>query len=290
MNCRIFLSIIRVTKMTICLNDTKLVVCDIDGTLTRTGTIMPSEYTLDVIKRLHEKGIGFGLGSGRDAGQLRHLYEEWGLPFEFDVCVGLNGSEYFDLQTNEVNRLYTLSREDVKEIITKMLERFPELNVSIYRDGYRILRFEDEMAVMSKKRNKMANVIVDDISDMWAQDCPKVMFRVSEEVMKQIEPYAIEISNERYRCCKTQTTMLEFVNRKSDKGNALKAYCEAHDIDLNKVVAFGDMSNDNEMLLVAGIGVCLKNGSDDCKECADYITEYDNDDDGCARFIDQYIL
>ena len=276
--------------MKTCLNDTKLLVCDIDGTLTRTGTITPSAYTLDVIRKLHDKGIAFGLGSGRDAGQLRHLYEEWGLSFEFDVCIGLNGSEYFDLERNEVRRLYTLSKEDVEEIITKMLEKFPELNVSIYRDGYRLLRFEDEMAVLSKKRNKMSNVVVNDLSELWAEDCPKVMFRVSEEVMRQIEPYAISICNDNYRCCKTQTTMLEFVNRKSDKGNALKAYCDDHMIDLKNVAAFGDMSNDNEMLLAAGTGVCLKNGSADCKACADYITEYDNDEDGCARFIEQYIL
>ncbi|MBQ3295414.1 MAG: HAD family phosphatase [Erysipelotrichaceae bacterium] len=276
--------------MTTSLNDIKLVVCDIDGTLTRTGTITPSEYTLDIIKKLHDRGIAFGLGSGRDAGQLRHLYEEWGLPFEFDVCIGLNGSEYFDLERNEVRKLFTLPKKDVEEIVTKMLDRFPELNVSIYRNGYRLLRFEDEMAVMSKKRNKMSNQIVEDISDMWAEDCPKVMFRVSEEVMRQIEPYAISICNENFRCCKTQTTMLEFVNRRSDKGNALLAYCDDHDIELHNVVAFGDMSNDNEMLLMAGTGVCLKNGSADCKACADYITEYDNDEDGCARFIEQYIL
>ena len=276
--------------MTTSLNNTKLVVCDIDGTLTRTGTIMPSEYTLDIIRRLHEKGIAFGLGSGRDAGQLKHLSEEWGLPFGFEMAIGLNGSEYYDQKTDEIKILYTLTKDDVKEIITKMLERFPDLNVSIYRDGYRILRFEDEMAVMSKKRNKMANIIVDDISDMWAHDCPKVMFRVTEEVMKKIEPYANEISNDRYRACKTQTTMMEFVHRKSDKGNALKAYCEENDIDLKDVVAFGDMSNDNEMLLTAGTGVCMINGSDDCKACADYITEYSNDEDGCARFIEKYIL
>ena len=119
MNCLIFLNTIRARKMTTSLNDIKLVVCDIDGTLTRTGTITPSEYTLDIIKKLHDRGIAFGLGSGRDAGQLRHLYEEWGLPFEFDVCIGLNGSEYFDLERNEVRKLFTLPKKDVEEIVTK---------------------------------------------------------------------------------------------------------------------------------------------------------------------------
>ena len=276
--------------MKISLNDTKLVVCDIDGTLTRTGTVAPSAYTIETIEKLHEKGIAFGLASGRDAGQLRHLAREWGLSFDFEIVIGLNGSEYYDLYHDELNVLYTLKKEDVKQIIEKMLAKFPDLNVSIYRDGYRVLRFEDEMAVMSKKRNKVENYIVNDISEMWAQDSAKVMFRVSEEVMKQIEPYAIEISNERYRSCKTQTTMLEFIHRDSDKGNSLKAYCLKNGIDLKDVVAFGDMSNDNELLIAAGTGVCMKNGSDDCKASADIICDYTNDEDGVARFIEEYIL
>ena len=84
--------------------------------------------------------------------------------------------------------------------------------------------------------------------------------------------------------------MLEFVHRKADKGNALKAYCKENELNLKEVAAFGDMSNDNELLIAAGTGVAMINGSFDCKNCADYITEYDNNQDGCARFIEEYIL
>ena len=39
------------------------------------------------------------------------------------------------------------------------------------------------------------------------------------------------------------------------------------------------------MLEKAGIGVCLKNGSDYAKSKADYITEYNVSEDGLGRFL-----
>ena len=271
-------------------NNPALVVCDIDGTLTKNGTVYPSPYALKVIEGLHERKIFFGLASGRNSDNLLSLTKEWMLSFEPQLLIGGNGSEYYDAIEGKNNVLYILSQEDVRYIITTMLKKYPDLNVSIYRDGMRMLRYEDEMAVNSKKRNKMENVIVNDISQMWERPCFKVMFRVTEEVMRQIEPFAISISGDRFHAIKTQTTMLEFVHAKANKGDSLKRFCEAHGIDLKDVIAYGDMSNDNDLLLAAGTGVCMINGGEDTKRCADYITEKTNDEDGCAYDIDQYIL
>lgn len=272
------------------LNRPKLIVCDIDGTLTRDGTIYPSPYTVSVIERIHELGILFGLASGRGCEQLKELEDEWQLGFPFDMIIGLNGSEYYDLKTDKKKVLYMLKEKDIEEIITKMLNRYPDLNVSIYRDEKRLIRFEDEMAVESKKRTGMDNIVVKDISQMWEKPCSKVMFRVSEEVMKQIEPYAEEITNGNFRACKTQTTMMEFVHADADKGNALKAYCHNSGIPLEDVAAFGDMDNDNELLLAAGTGICMINGAETTKKCADIITALSNNEDGCVSFIEQYYL
>ena len=272
------------------MNKIRLIVCDIDGTLTRDGTIYPSQYTLQVIERLHQSGIMFGLASGRGVEQLRSLKDEWGLSFDFDIVIGLNGSEYFDLKENKTHRLYELSCNDIRDIITKMLDKYPDLNCSIYSNGRRMLRYEDEMAVNSKKRTKMDNYIVKDLSEMWQKPCSKVMFRVSEEVMKKIEPLATEISNEHYRSCKTQTTMMEFVHAQANKGAALRKYCAANNIELQEVAAFGDMYNDNELLETAGLGVCMINGADITKSYADDISDKTNNEDGCADYIEKYIL
>ncbi len=276
--------------MTICLNKIRSVICDIDGTLTHDRSVYPSPYTLDVLERLHKKGIGFSLASGRSASQLLSLKEEWGLSFDFELVIGLNGSEYYDHHNGNIKTLYVLEREDIKDIILKMLAEFPELNCSIYRDGVRMLRFEDKEAVMSKKRTGINNYMVKDLSEMWDEPCSKVMFRVDEETMTKIEPLCEKISNERYRCCKTQTTMMEFVHAKANKGNALIDYCESNNVDIASFMAFGDMSNDKEMLEAAGIGVCMINGSADCKACSDMISDKDNNEDGCADIIERYLL
>lgn len=61
-------------------------------------------------------------------------------------------------------------------------------------------------------------------------------------------------------------------------------------LDIKKVVSFGDTTNDNEMLQVAGWGVCLANGSADTKMVADDITVLDNDHDGLAAYIEEKYL
>lgn len=53
-------------------------------------------------------------------------------------------------------------------------------------------------------------------------------------------------------------------------------------------MAFGDTTNDHTMLELSGVGVCLKNGSDDTKAIADIITDYPCDEDGWARFMEMY--
>ena len=272
------------------MSNVKAIVCDIDGTLTRNGCIIPSDKTIEVIKKVHEKGILFGIASGRGVSQLRKLAEEWGLGFEFDIVIGLNGSEYYDLNHDEFNKPYVLTKDDIKEILDLMLKDHPDLNASIYRNGQRFLRFEDPLAVNSKKNTKMLNHIISDLSELYSEDCGKLMFRVSEEVMAEIEPLSYEISNDRYKCCKTQSTMMEFINAKASKGAALIEYCEHNNLDISTVMSFGDMENDIELLKESGIGVCMKNGSDATKAASDVITPKTNDEDGCAEYIIENVL
>ena len=51
-------------------------------------------------------------------------------------------------------------------------------------------------------------------------------------------------------------------------------------LGLESVVAFGDADNDLEFLQLAGRGIAMKNGRQVCKDVADEITDYTNDEDG----------
>ena len=56
------------------------------------------------------------------------------------------------------------------------------------------------------------------------------------------------------------------------------------------MVAFGDTTNDNDMLQYSGLGVCMSNGSDDTKAIADDITKCSNDKDGFAQYMEENFL
>ncbi|MPM62035.1 Phosphatase YwpJ [bioreactor metagenome] len=84
--------------------------------------------------------------------------------------------------------------------------------------------------------------------------------------------------------------MLEFSDRRVSKAVALEQFCLINQLPLSKVVAFGDMSNDNEMLECSGWGVCMINGSDDTKAIAQDITEFSNDEDGFAHYMEKHYL
>ena len=65
----------------------------------------------------------------------------------------------------------------------------------------------------------------------------------------------------------------------------MDVFCRRHGIPLDETMAFGDTTNDNEMLLTAGWSVCLAQGSADSLKSADAVTELDNENDGFGDYL-----
>lgn len=110
---------------------------------------------------------------------------------------------------------------------------------------------------------------------------------MKEEDMPKAEAWVKEHPNPYYHGFKTQSTLLEFCDKRINKGYGLQKICELNDLDIKDVMAFGDTSNDNDMLKVAGCGVCMINGTDDTKACANAITKQDNEHDGLAIYLEE---
>ncbi len=264
------------------IKDLKLVICDIDGTLV-TDKRELTPLTKQVVLALHQKGIGFGLASGRDVTELKYLANKWELGFPFDAVIGMNGAQLWDELNHKRYDYYMMKREWLKEVLDIM--RPFDLNPYIIVDDKLYCKREDDQIFASAKRNGTKIIVVKDESDFYKRENPKIMFKIKEDKIDAIMEYAKERISGNYTAFKTQPIMLEFCDKRTDKGYALKEYARLNNLDLKYVIAFGDMTNDNGMLKTAGYGVCLINGADDTKEAADYITEYDNDHDGFARFI-----
>ncbi len=270
------------------MNELRLVICDIDGTLTTSKREL-TEKTKDVIERLHAHGVLFGIASGRSVHlMLSKNSKNWGFEWDFDVIIGMNGSELQDNVQKKRFDYYALSQESIKEIL-EMMEPL-NMNPFIYDEVGMLYVKDDETVIPSGIRNNIPARVAEDISELYASCNAKVMFRMTADKMEGALAHANAHPSEKYQAFKTQATMLEFADPRVNKGVALKEFCRMHEIDMSQVVAFGDMSNDNEMLKEAGLGVCLLNGSDDAKAHADDITERTNDEEGFAYYVEKKIL
>ena len=250
------------------LDKVKLVVADIDGTLVVTGKF-PSNHTLAAIQRLHDHHIYFGLASGRSIDQqLSKQAKAWGFNYDFELLIGMNGSELYDGLNHKRYDYYKLKREWIKEIL-ELMAPF-NLNPFIYYKDSMLCEKEDEDMLKSSSRNKTGIMVAKDPSELYAQENANP------------SPY--------YKAFKTQTTMLEFADRRTSKAVALKNYCEMNQIPYSQVIAFGDMTNDNEMIELAGLGVCLCDGGSDTKSLADELTDLPCDQDGFADYLEKYLF
>lgn len=97
----------------------KAVFCDIDGTLlTSQHTVSPR--TVAAIRALRERGVLFGLCTGRDAHATEAMYELWGIEGLVDVLVGCGGAEVVD-RAHGINELsFPLPGETIARICEHM--------------------------------------------------------------------------------------------------------------------------------------------------------------------------
>ena len=266
---------------------TRLVLCDIDGTLYDWDRIL-SPRTRKVINILHENGYGLGLASGRPYEELVHYADQWDFAFQFDVLIGLNGAELYIDRTDTLKESYKLSSDVLKRAV-EVMSQF-KANPFLYWHQKILSIKEDAMLRKSANTSQREIVIAKDPSELWKEENAKIMFRMSEEETARAIAYLDAHPDPEYSAFRTQSTLLEFMDPRISKGFAIDQLEQLGEYRAEEILAFGDTTNDNSMLEKAGWGVCMINGSDDTKAAADDITAYSCREDGFARYIEEFLL
>ena len=78
----------------------RLLFTDLDGTLLNDEKQV-SEKDREAIRRAREKGVLFGIASGRSPWALKQLLKDWQLDELVDVVAGFNGGEVINWKTGE---------------------------------------------------------------------------------------------------------------------------------------------------------------------------------------------
>lgn len=268
-------------------NNIKVISCDIDGTIVD-DTRSIREPAVEAINKLRASGYIFGLASGRPVKDLMGKYQEWNVDKQFDFIIGLNGVELYDDKTGKTESYNVLKKEWLKTVIEEMSVFNPGVHMYVGDEYYSSV--ETDRAWFSAFKNKRKFQVVP-IEKFYEADRGGIMFRCDLERMPEVEKYLNKLNSENrgYKGFKTQADLVEFANDKANKGYALSKYLETYGINNEDCMAFGDTTNDNEMLKCC-YGVCMKNGSDDTKACAKTITDKTDKEDGFADFINRYLL
>lgn len=82
---------------------------------------------------------------------------------------------------------------------------------------------------------------------------------------------------------------LEITSKLATKGNALKMLCDKLQILPSQVAAFGDSSNDYDMLKFAGLSVAMANGEEHIKKIAHHIT-HSCDENGVLEALHRFLF
>lgn len=82
---------------------------------------------------------------------------------------------------------------------------------------------------------------------------------------------------------------LDLMPKGINKGKSILEIADYYKIDHKDTYAFGDETNDIEMIKMAGVGVAMGNASEYVKKIADFVTK-SNDEDGIAHFVNEFII
>ncbi|KIU25416.1 Cof-type HAD-IIB family hydrolase [Weissella cibaria] len=86
-----------------------------------------------------------------------------------------------------------------------------------------------------------------------------------------------------------ESPVLEVAPAGVSKDTGLDVLRKAYDIKHDDIYAFGDEMNDFEMIGYATHGVVMKNGNPELKAIADDMTDYTNEEDGLARYLEKLL-
>ena len=265
----------------------KLVLADHDGTIVSDDRVL-SDRTREALEELHREGYLFGMASGRTVEDVNHYPQKWGLSFDFDCVIGLGGCQFYDGVNKKLYEENYLSKEDVKDIIEMMAPLHLPISMAV-GNTYYFSELTDEEKQSAKRNKEQVRIQALSLEEFYRHDAPKIMFRMPEERMPEVEAYIAAHPSERYWGFKTQPVLVEFQNIKARKSNGLKKIEKLYGIKPEEVIYFGDTTNDND-LLAACYGVCMANGSEDTKAVSKEITEFTNNEDGMAIYLEENLL
>lgn len=288
----------------------KLVAIDLDGTMLNTyGEV--TESTKRILKETMKKGCEVVIASGRTIDSIQAIADEIGTK---KYMIAGNGSIVYDISKKNIIYEKYIPKSKALNII-KICED-NSITYSVYTNKtiianslkYNILYYYKQN--LKKQPNKKTSItlvesIYDYVKNIEDEKVMKIFICDSTEsifnaILRKIgELEDIEILDVSHMSKKVISNgseevpieyfYTEITEKNVDKWYALEFLINKLNIEKKEVMAIGDNVNDRKMIEQAGLGIAMKNSTPKITEVANYVTDFDNNNDGAARAIEKFL-
>lgn len=265
-----------------------LVAVDMDGTLLHNDKSI-SDYTINVLRKIVEKGILLVPASGRPLNGMKAAVLNNVKGIKYAICS--NGAMLMDVQKEKSISETGIPIEKALEALT-YLEQFP---VAVYvhtdRGTFRAEGWEKTGLSEKYPYIRFSEGTVKNLGEFLRTSGVNVMkmgaYILTDELAQKLLEKGSPIPGIAF--LRSGDGIIELNSTNASKGNALYILCEKLGIQLENVLAIGDNENDISMLQAAGISAAMRNAEDDVKQAAKFVAG-NNEEDGAAHFLEEWVL
>lgn len=251
----------------------RLILSDLDHTLLRSdGSI--SDHTLDVLKRCRENGILFAIATARYwIGAERYidlLKPDYEITTD-GTLIHANGKCIYSCE---------FTTEETNNIVQALLAKKPDAEITVANG--KTVYWNSRHIAESERLHKATYCEYDKPLECKAN---KIVAELQDDTIAKAVAGEFDCKLQSYRGEKWYT----FIPKDSGKTEAIKTMSEMSGISLKDIVAFGDDSNDIDMLKICGTGIAVSNAINEVLDIADEVTS-SNDEDGVACWIENNLF
>lgn len=265
--------------------DVKLIVSDIDGTLVNNENNI-SDLTIEMVKKLKEKGILFSFASQRVHSSIVPIAELLDINIPF---ISLNGA-LIQNTSGELNlNRSVIDRKHVEKAI-KLAEEYYIKIVLCYND--RIVYTEDNSVLKDFMSRLDTTYMQVESYDNYTDNVLEIIMSGNDrKIIKRIQskmslPFGLVLKAKYYRSQTYQGVFnLEIIRSGVNKKTGLKILAKHFNLRRKNIMVFGDWYNDRDLFQFGGLNIALENAVDELKEMADFVSDKSNDEDGVGNFL-----
>lgn len=242
----------------------KLIALDLDNTLLeKDNTIAPE--TLNLLKECASKGITIVLATGRLFHSAKKYADLIG-PETKIIC-------YNGCLITESNGMPLFTSFLDTDIMRKVVDftRLHGLYCQFYEDHNILVEKITEGTTIDPDLKNTHAIEVGDFDSHLFVPSPKAMIVASPDTVPKYQNMLNDHLGGKAYLAQSQPYLIEIMPEGINKASSLSLLCEKLEIPRHQTMAFGDNTNDLEMVSWAGIGVAVANSVEQLKIAADYV-------------------